>query len=239
MRSLRYGVVTLLLLLTACRPQPTPTPGSPPVLAPTATERSAQPTSSPESTAAPGMTPSAVPLVAASALFTLTLPSGWQERVITADQLRPTLMTLQGQGGSGSGLAGQLATAVDAHSTALVAWLPDPASPTTNAISLMALAMSRLDLTLERYLAATQAQLKTQPDVTIASAQLEYNLRPDGIPVAILQYTIAAVNVDGYQVALLDEAAEHLVLFTFTMPAGQLTSHLPELQTIIRNLTWK
>ncbi len=240
MRSLSLGIL-VLLLLTGCRAQPTPTPSSTPTSAPTATAILAPPTATPEGipTATPAVTQSAIPLVAVSDQFTLTLPTGWQERVVAADQLRTTLTALQGNGDNGSSLAGQLAAAVDAQSTAVVAWLPDPANPTVSAVSLIALAMPRTELTLERYLAAAQAQLATQPGVTIASAALEYSLRPDGIPVAVLQYTAAAANVDGYQVALLDEQAEDLVLFTFTAPAGQLTSNLPDFQAIIRSLTWK
>lgn len=238
MRSLSLGIL-VLLLLSSCRAQLTPTPSSTPTAAPTAIP--VQPTVTPAlvPTATPGVTQSAIPLVAVSDQFTLTLPTGWQERVVAADQLRTTLTALQSNGDSGSNLAGQLATAVATQSTAVVAWLPDPASPTTSAASLIAVAVPRADLTLERYLAAAQAQLAAQPELTIASAQLEYSLRPDGIPVAVLQYTSAAANVDGYQVALLDESAEHLVLFTFTTPAGQLTSNLPDFQAIIRTLTWK
>jgi hypothetical protein len=182
---------------------------------------------------------SALKLVAVGDQLTLTLPPGWQERAIPADQLRVTLAALEGNASSASALVGPLAAAVDANSTALVAWLPDAADPTASPTSLIAVALPSTGLSLESYLADAQARLTAQPDVTVASAQLDYSLRTDGIPVAVLQYTVAASGVDGYQVALLDDQAEHLVLVTFTTPAGQLATHLPDFQATIRSLTWK
>lgn len=239
-------VVTLCALLLACQAEPTPAPppAAPPKLTPTASAPPLPATVAP--TPAPTAVPSAVKLVAVGDRLQLVLPTDWQSLEIAAPELQQSLATLaQSAAGLDPAAVKRLLAAVDPQSTALVAWLNDPAPTAAATTSLLVTVLPRDGLRLESYLATARAALGRQPGVTVAAAQVEVNLRVDGQPVGLLHYTLpvnparaAGPAMAGWQVALFDQPAEQLVLLTFSTPSTQSSTHFPVFQEIVRTLVW-
>ncbi len=136
-----------------------------------------------------------------------------------------------------------LLQAVDRNSTALVAVWMD-AKPGDQLIlppNLTVVITPRNNLSLAQYIDGVVAELKERSGVIVHETKLAYDLRPAGIPVATLHYTMETglwpdetTPVDGYQVAAFDAKATNVILFTFTAPTPQYPKLLPMFQKIVQ-----
>lgn len=187
-------------------------------------------------------------LTTASAIK-VNLSAPWQVINLNADQLTSLLGKLNGGALTGSSLDAveTLLSAVDRNSTALVALLLDEAATKSQQLppNLTIMVAPRNQLSLARYLEGITATLSSRPGVTLHESKVDYSLRPDGIPVATLYYTVDDSGADsrssatmpsiaGYQIAAYDEQATQLIIFTFTTPAARYQELLPLFQEIVR-----
>lgn len=187
-------------------------------------------------------------LTTASAIK-VDLSAPWQVVNLNADQLTSLLGKLNGGALTPSSLDAveTLLSALDRNSTALVALLLDEAATNSQQLppNLTIMAAPRNGLSLARYLEGITTNLSGRPGVTLHESKIDYSLRPEGIPVATLHYTVdesgadspsaaAMAPIDGYQIAAYDEQATQLIIFTFTTPAARYRELLPLFQEIIR-----
>lgn len=238
----RGWLLVFCLLLVACQEEPpltpTPPPTQPPVLAPTATATQPAATATPPPPPLPTAPASVTQLVNVQERLQLTLPEAWQTQAVDAVDLRNRLTKLQQPAqGMDPVWVNRLLAAIDPASTALLAW--DARAPTTALVVTM---LPRHGLLLESYLARAQAALAQQPGVTLQTAQVDATLRADGRPVGVLHYHLPASPTEalaGWQVVLLDQSAEELLLLTFTTPVALFADQQPIFQEIVRDLAWK
>ncbi len=127
--------------------------------------------------------------------------------------------------------------------TVALAWSP----ANTPAITLVAAVTPAEALTLQRYLAAAEADLQQTPspsgvNITVQQATIRYDLHPAHWPLAILHYTMQASDqaaspvVTGYQVMTLDKTATHLLLLTFTIQEAEPAAALAMVESIVATL---
>lgn len=99
-------------------------------------------------------------------------------------------------------------------------------------------------LTLDAYVALVGAQLGSLDTVSMQSAQVESGLRPGGLDVASLRYTVdgAAIyglpdgaQIDGWQVALYDTGAERLLILSLTAA----DENFPALEEVFREMIYR
>lgn len=128
-------------------------------------------------------------------LFTMTLPAGWGytlqvwhgEQPAAAEALAPLVTAWQGG-----------ATFAESPNRFSIATLP------------------RNELELEQYVIDVTEQLSTMAGVSNITSELVTDLRSDGLPAALVRYTMAtpAGEFTGYQAATLDAAGTQLIVAT-------------------------
>ncbi len=98
-------------------------------------------------------------------------------------------------------------------------------------------------LSLDTYVKLVSAQMSSVESLTLQSAAVESGLRPGGLDVASLRYTIdgAALygladgtQIDGWQVALYDTNADRLLILSLT----GLSDNFPALEEMFRLLVY-
>ncbi|HRJ40451.1 MAG: hypothetical protein KJZ86_04625 [Caldilineaceae bacterium] len=98
-------------------------------------------------------------------------------------------------------------------------------------------------LTLDRYAGIVSDQMGSLDSFSIQSAQVESGLRPGGLDVASLRYTIdgaafyglpAGTQIDGWQVGLYDADADRLLILSLT----GIESNFPALDEMFRTLIY-
>lgn len=88
-------------------------------------------------------------------------------------------------------------------------------------------------LSPDLYLNLTTKQLSAVEGVVVEESALVANLRPGGMAVPSLRYTLTGALADGdlplagWQVAFYDETGEHLILFTFTAAEDEFAELAP------------
>lgn len=267
-RLYSIGAVCLLLgllLLTACgSPTPTPQPGATPLPATATplppTETPIPPTATPEPTATPTLEPTATPVM------DLSLPDDW---VILADDERgllihhpaewdvtqPTVENLtalfeKAEGGIASesiqAILRQLTETPGAFDlfAALGFLFDDPAVADNKFVSnFTALVVPAEGLTLDTYAELAGAQLDSVDAIAVQSAQVESGLRPAGLDVASLRYTLDGATfyslpdgteISGWQVALYDTSGDRLLILSLT----GVHENFPALEELFRRLIY-
>ena len=133
--------------------------------------------------------------VVATALFTLTLPAGWQH-------------TTQAWTGGQPAETAYLAPL-------MVAW-QGGATFEQSPMRLSIAALPRNDLSLQQYLLDVTEQFSSTQSVSEITAHLDTDLRRDGLPAALIHYSVAmpAGELEGYQAAMLDASGSQLLLAT-------------------------
>lgn len=104
-------------------------------------------------------------------------------------------------------------------------------------IGLLAYVLPLPDMTLQRYLAAVEAQLPTVSSLTLREAETLYSLRDDR-PVGYIQYSIATAKqgtFQGHHYALFNNNATELLVLTFIAKSEVLVAE-EELQLIFAAL---
>ncbi len=149
-------------------------------------------------TVAPPPSPSAAPAaegIITTELFTMTLPPGWQ---YTTQQW-----------------AGEQTGAMAPPAQLVTAWQGGAAfedSPLRFSIA----ALPRHELALEQYVIDVIEQFSRTTGVSAVTAAIVTDLRRDGLPAALVSYTLAtpAGEFTGHQAAALDAAGTQLIIAT-------------------------
>ncbi|MFN8487318.1 MAG: hypothetical protein U0350_06975 [Caldilineaceae bacterium] len=173
------------------------------------------------------------------------LPPPWRVLQVNSDYLNKVLSKLDADAAKQPNAAAvqTLLQAVDRDSTALVAvWMDaKPGDQPMLPPNLTIVIAPRNNLSLVQYIDGVVAELKERSGVIVHETKLDYRLRPSGIPVATLHYTMEAglwpdetTPLDGYQVAAFDATATNVILFTFTAPTPQYPKLLPMFQKIVQ-----
>lgn len=181
----------------------------------------------------------------ATTAIKVDLPPPWRVLQVNSDYLNKVLSKLDADvANQPNGAAVQtLLQSVDRNSTALVAvWMDaKPGDQPVLPPNLTIVITPRNKLSLAQYIDGVVAELKERAGVTVHETKLDYALRPAGIPVATLHYTMETglgldetTPLDGYQVAAFDAKATNVILFTFTAPTTQYPKLLPMFQKIVQ-----
>lgn len=221
---------TLMLLLAGCNP-PTPAPTATPN-APTESTSSAPATPAPITSLLPTVTPSSgdpggdatlpEPLVGLAA----GLGTDWSVATLSGDAL--AAMT----GGAG----GEPGTVVARYTSA---------GDDAGAPAFTILMTPRAGLSLDAYLDEVASALAAtggveNGGVTVNEAEIDYSLRTDGVPAALIRFQAdgklfdaAGIVVDGMQAAVLDESAANMIVITLTSDAARADQLQPLLEKIV------
>jgi hypothetical protein len=98
-------------------------------------------------------------------------------------------------------------------------------------------------LTLDAYVELVSAQMGSVESLTVQSAQVESGLRPGGLDVASLRYTLNGATlygladgtqIGGWQVALYDTSAQRLLILSLT----GVSDNFPALEEMFRQLIY-
>jgi hypothetical protein len=182
----------------------------------------------------------------AQSALKVNLPAAWQVIDLDAEHLNLVLDKLKVASSPAPMLEAleTLRMAVDSNSTALVALLLDEQATEQAALppNVTIVVVPRHGLSLARYLEDVGADLRRHTGIEVQESKLDNTLRPTGLPVASLHYTVAAslmpgasLPMDGYQIAAFDTHATNIIVFTFTTPSPRYTELLPTFQEIVRN----
>lgn len=162
-------------------------------LTPTAEAPTAAPTPA-TATPSPAAQPAAEGIIA-TGLFTMVLPAGWQT----------TLQEWRGEPPAAPAALAPLATAWQGG---------DTFEQSPNRFSIATL--PRNELELEQYVIDVTEQLSSAAGVSAVTAEIVTDLRRDGLPAALVRYTMAtpAGEVTGLQAATLDAAGTQWIVAT-------------------------
>lgn len=220
-------VIVLLTLFAACSGSP-----SEPV-APALPTQALDPTTTvrPEA-AAPSATDTPPALQ-----FDLPLPAGWISQTMPVDQVEQEI----------SGVAdiwseqvrkqaANLATRSDIGALQ-VAWLIDENDPQAPLAHLIALSVPAHGLRLPSVLSATVESLLSTPEVQIDDAHMQPGLREHGMPVALIEYSVAATPsaLANRQYIIADLDADRLLILTFSSRAQKMVALAAQFDEIVRN----
>jgi len=266
------GTACLLfgLLLSGCGPAPaaTPQPAATPIPAtptpapladtpvpPTATgEPTATPTPEPTATPAPDLSLPADWLLFADDERGLRMyhPALWDVTSPTAEKLAELFAQATGdESESIRAILRQLTDTPDAlDSFAVLGFLfDDPTLDDHKFVSnFTGIVIPAQGLNLETYAELVAAQLGSQEGISIHSAQVESGLRPGGLDVASLRYTLdgtalyglaEGAQIEGWQVALYDASGEQMLVLSLTGAAENFPPLAEMLQRMIYNIEFE
>lgn len=228
-------------------PTPTVTPSVTP--APTATP-SAAPTDTPEPTplvlAPAGSVPADWQIFRNdSGTLTLRTPPQWTVFDPSSADVEATLASLAGQLDSAdvAALVDRLLAAPEAlgafQAVGLLADEPGAADArfVPNFTAILAPADG---LTLDLYTELVAAQLDAVPDIDVTSSGRVVGLRPGGVAIASLHYTLDGriygledLTIDGWQVAFYSDSGQQILILSFTAPADRSQALAPLFEQIV------
>lgn len=224
--------IALIALLTGCRP---PTPVPTPLATPDASAPSASATPAPITSLLPTVTPSSgdrdgdVTLPAPLVGLANALAADWAVEALSGDELAAK-----------TGGAEVDPDAIIAHYTSAA---NDAGSP-----AFTILMTPRAELSLDAYLDKVASALTAtggveSGGVTVNEAEIDYSLRTDGVPAALIRFQAdgalfdaPGIVVDGMQAAVLDENATNMIVITLTSDAARADQLQPLLAQIVATL---
>jgi hypothetical protein len=120
-------------------------------------------------------------------------------------------------------------------------------APTEQPLTLIATVVRSDGLSLQTYLAATQAELVQSrlalgSGVVIEAAAIRHDLHQAHLPLATIRYTVDANSntangaTVGYQAAMLDQSGNYLLLLTFVTKPAQKAAAQTLIETILARL---
>ena len=239
-------------------PQPAATPLPATATPAPPTDTPVPPTATPQPTATPTEEPTATPVVDLSlpadwVAFTdeargllIQHPPAWDVTQPTADKLAELFAQAEGGAASESlrAILRQLTETPGALDlfAALGFLFDDPTIADNKFVSnFTALVVPAEGLTLDTYVDLVGTQLDSVDAITLQSAQVESGLRPDGLDVASLRYTLDGAafyslpdgtQIDGWQVALYDTSGERLLILSLT----GIDENFPALEEMFQRL---
>lgn len=175
-------------------------------------------------------------------------PTQWDVTQPAAEKLAELLAKAEGSGASDSiqAILRQLTATPDALDRfAVLGFLfDDPTVADSNFVSnFTGIVVPADGLTLDTYVELVSAQMGSVEGIAVQSAQVDGSLRPGGLDVASLRYTLdgaalygldAGTQIGGWQVALYDSSAERLLILSLT----GIADNFPSLEDMFRTLIY-
>lgn len=171
--------------------------------------------------------------------YTLTLPCCWVGMPMNAADAETALADLPQTPAAQTGdLLAQLQEGELAKALELVAILPAADTGGAPQAQLTVSVLPGRGLTLDQYLEATAAELTAITNTEVQSTRLDDALRPDRLPVAVIEYrTSAARPVAGLQIAFYVDGLDNLAVLTFTTDAAAYADLAAGFADIARQVT--
>lgn len=233
-RSVIVGLCILMLLAGCGRRAPA---------APAAT--AALPTVTPTEAITAALTPRPTPRGDQPVVFTsprhgytVTLPCCWVGMPAPGLVVEEVMAEMRQTPESETGAVAELPDETLAEALELIAILPNSGTGGAPEAQLTVSVLAGHGLTLDTYLAATSAELNAMTNTEVQSAYLDDSLRPDHLPVAVIEYrTQAARPIAGLQIAFYLQDAGHLVVLTFTTTEASYAALADDFADIARSVT--
>jgi hypothetical protein len=180
--------------------------------------------------------------------YTVVLPCCWLALPTPGTALETALAELEAE--SDIPVWGDLTEAVRERETGavleLIALLPDEENGTTPIAQVTVSVLPANGLTLDSYLAATEAELNSIANTSVLTAQIDPALGVGAFPASVIEYTAAPLpattddseqTMAGLQVAFFGEGAEMLIVLTFTTTTDRFEELQPEFLHVVRTIT--
>jgi hypothetical protein len=128
----------------------------------------------------------------------------------------------------------------------LVALLPDAENLALPIAQVTVSVLPTYGLTLDDYVAATEAELSSIANTSVQTAHIDPALGVGNIPASIIEYTAERSSsgangrgtpIAGLQVAFFGHDAETLIVLTFTTTVDRFADLQPEFLHIVRTVT--
>lgn len=170
--------------------------------------------------------------------YTVTLPCCWVGMPAPGLVVEEVLAEMRQTPRSETGAVAELPDETLAEALELIAILPNSGTGGAPEAQLTVSVLAGHGLTLDTYLAATAAELDAMANTEVQSARLDDSLRPDHLPVAMIEYrTRAARPIAGLQIAFYLQDADHLVVLTFTTTEASYAALADDFADIARSVT--
>jgi hypothetical protein len=192
--------------------------------------------------------------------YTVTLPCCWLALPTPGTAIESALAEMEAE--NNAPIFGDLTDRLRGQKTGavleLIALLPDDENVATPVAQMTVSVLPTHGLTLDGYLAATEAELNSIANTTVVTAQIEPTLGVEGLPAVVIEYTAGnvavsptppaatpAVDLDadsdgvvaGLQVAFFGESPDYLIVLTFTATTERYAELQPEFLHIVRTIT--
>lgn len=273
--GLNFGLwVTILLLIAACNRNNAPTPDS--TAGSTSTPLSSptiEATSPATATLAGGMVTETVPATPTSVgainpavngvvspdgaggtiftsprySYTLNLPCCWLA-LPTSTTIGSTLTDgeAQGQNPAWGDLGERMREIESGAVMELIALLPDDQNAARPVAQLTVSVLPARGLTMDGYLAATEAELNQIANTNVLTAYVDSMLGAGSLPASVIEYTAAptpATNnaeeiIAGYQVAFFGQDENSLIVLTFTTSTERFAELYADFLQIVRTVAF-
>lgn len=179
--------------------------------------------------------------------YTLTLPCCWVA-LPTGTTIGSTLPGADSQTQSPAwGDLGELMSEVESGAVLeLIALLPDAENAARPVAQMTVSVLPVRGLTLDGYLAATEAELNQIANTSVLTANVDSTLGAGGLPASVIEYTAAptpATNnneetIAGYQVAFFSQDQNSLIVLTFTTSTERFAELQPAFLQIVRTVAF-
>lgn len=179
--------------------------------------------------------------------YTLTLPCCWLA-LPTGTTLGSTLPNAEAQAQNPAwGDLGERIRDIESGAVMeLIALLPDAQSVARPEAQLTVSVLPAQGLTLEGYLAATEAELNQIANTTVITAYLEPTLGGGTFPASVIEYTAAPTpannhdeeSIAGYQVAFFGQDENSLIVLTFTTSTERFADLQPQFLQIVHTVAF-
>lgn len=177
--------------------------------------------------------------------YTLTLPCCWLA-LPTGTAIGSTLTDgeAQGQNPAWGDLGERIREIESGAVMELIALLPDDQSAARPVAQLTVSVLPARGLTLDGYLAATEAELNQIANTNVLTTYVDSTLGAGGFPASVIEYTAAptpATNnaeetIAGYQVAFFGQDENSLIVLTFTTSTERFAALQPDFLQIVRTV---
>lgn len=187
--------------------------------------------------------------------YTVTLPCCWLALPTPGTAMESALAELEGE--DEVPIWGDLSEKLREKETGavmeLIALLPAEDNATLPVAQVTVSVLPTNGLTLDGYLAATEAELNSIASTKVLTTLIEPTLGAGGLPAALIEYTatpaasgetasqtpgaISDQTIAGLQVAFFGESPDYMIVLTFTATKAQYEALQPEFMYIIRTIT--
>lgn len=181
--------------------------------------------------------------------YTVVLPCCWLALPTPGTAIESVLAELEAENGVPvwGDLSERLRERESGALLELIAMLPDDENLTLPVAQVTVGVLPAQGMTLDKYLAATEAELTTIANTDVLAAYIEPTLSIDTYPASVIEYTAMRMpNLDdepdetiaGLQVAFFGLDAEWLIILTFTTTQERFDALRPEFFHIVRGVSF-